>query len=698
MSNSNYTFDNYLIPTADYGTNMPPSDLGTQNNPYLVSDTSDLEKLALSVLHELDLNNVYFKQNEDITYNNDANIVPIGYKASGITPYTSSYNIVDIKSPFSGHYDGNNHSLKFNGTVTFSKLPGMGEFTSIPEYMGVFGWVKDGSVRNLNIQYNNIVSAPNLISCDYPDNPTANSNFANYFGGFAGCLENGIIERCAVTSSTFFLEIIEIWENLGGFVGINKGIVNDCFTNIYRLKGSNQYSSSPNFYCSMGPKLGRNQGFAGLAVENSGTITNCYSRIQNFDYNFTDGTNNNVGMFISNNTGTVSNSYWLSDAIYNGIYSGSQPPTGGSRTLAELQAQSTFIGWDFNNIWNICAAINDGMPYLRTSNEEQQSQTITFPTIPTKTYGDAPITLFATSTSDLPITYQSSNMAVATISGSTLTIVGAGTATITATQTGNCDYNAATPISQIFTVDKAQLTATADNKTREYGEANPLFTITYSGWKNGENVNSLTTQPTATCTATPTSNVGTYPITVSGGVATNYDFQYYDGTLIVTKATQEIPAPTMESNTITSITLNIVFGCEYNINDSDWQDSPIFEGLAPNTSYSFKQRMSETETHLASESPAVDFSTQSLNISENLLNNLNLYPNPTTGMLTIENGEWRIENVEIFDIYGRKLYFSTRPLVHSSTVNIDISHLSAGVYFLKINTETGMVVKKVLKE
>ncbi|MCL2168033.1 MAG: T9SS type A sorting domain-containing protein, partial [Lentimicrobiaceae bacterium] len=85
-------------------------------------------------------------------------------------------------------------------------------------------------------------------------------------------------------------------------------------------------------------------------------------------------------------------------------------------------------------------------------------------------------------------------------------------------------------------------------------------------------------------------------------------------------------------------------------------------------------------------------------ISEPLLYQITIYPNPTTGELTIENGELRIENVEVFDIYGKKLYLSTRPLVHSSTVSIDISHLASGIYFVKISTDEGVVMKKVVKE
>jgi len=68
---------------------------------------------------------------------------------------------------------------------------------------------------------------------------------------------------------------------------------------------------------------------------------------------------------------------------------------------------------------------------------------------------------------------------------------------------------------------------------------------------------------------------------------------------------------------------------------------------------------------------------------------LDIYPNPTTGKLKIENGELKIENVEIYDMYGRNL------TPHTS---LDISDLSNGIYFVKITTEKGVVTKKVVKQ
>ena len=85
---------------------------------------------------------------------------------------------------------------------------------------------------------------------------------------------------------------------------------------------------------------------------------------------------------------------------------------------------------------------------------------------------------------------------------------------------------------------------------------------------------------------------------------------------------------------------------------------------------------------------------ENVGISDKEINHLiTVYPNPTTGELRIENGELRISNVEIFDSFGRKLTTYHYPLI-----TINISHFPAGVYFLRISTEVGEVIKKVLKE
>lgn len=85
-------------------------------------------------------------------------------------------------------------------------------------------------------------------------------------------------------------------------------------------------------------------------------------------------------------------------------------------------------------------------------------QTITFGALSDATYGDAPFALSATASSGLAVSYLSSNTDVATISGNIVTIVGIGSTTITALQSGDDDYNPATPVEQTLTVNQKALT------------------------------------------------------------------------------------------------------------------------------------------------------------------------------------------------------------------------------------------------
>ncbi|MGZ3922266.1 MAG: T9SS type A sorting domain-containing protein [Flavisolibacter sp.] len=82
----------------------------------------------------------------------------------------------------------------------------------------------------------------------------------------------------------------------------------------------------------------------------------------------------------------------------------------------------------------------------------RQNQTITFNTLSPTQMGSTDINPAATASSGLPVIYTSSDSSVAIIVNGMIHIVGKGTTTITATQAGNANYKAATPISQQFTV------------------------------------------------------------------------------------------------------------------------------------------------------------------------------------------------------------------------------------------------------
>jgi hypothetical protein len=75
-----------------------------------------------------------------------------------------------------------------------------------------------------------------------------------------------------------------------------------------------------------------------------------------------------------------------------------------------------------------------------------------------------------------------------------------------------------------------------------------------------------------------------------------------------------------------------------------------------------------------------------------------VYPNPAKGELRIENGEWRIMNVEVYDVFGRKQKAESRRQKAESEMVINVSNLSAGIYFIKLFTEQGALVQRFIKE
>jgi hypothetical protein len=85
-----------------------------------------------------------------------------------------------------------------------------------------------------------------------------------------------------------------------------------------------------------------------------------------------------------------------------------------------------------------------------------------------------------------------------------------------------------------LTINTAPLTVTANDAARQEGQANPPFSATYAGFKNGETPAALGGALAFATPATLASPPGPYAITPSGQTATNYTITYVDGVLTVT--------------------------------------------------------------------------------------------------------------------------------------------------------------------
>ena len=117
------------------------------------------------------------------------------------------------------------------------------------------------------------------------------------------------------------------------------------------------------------------------------------------------------------------------------------------------------------------------------------------------------------------------------------TTVGTHPQAFTATFGGDATHTGSSATADLV-VTKAQLTVTADNLSRLYGDPNPPLTYTITGFVNGDTAAVVSGTADCSTTATATSPVGTYPITCTQGTlaAQNYVFTFVDGTLTVNPA------------------------------------------------------------------------------------------------------------------------------------------------------------------
>lgn len=119
-----------------------------------------------------------------------------------------------------------------------------------------------------------------------------------------------------------------------------------------------------------------------------------------------------------------------------------------------------------------------------------------------------------------------------TVVGSSANTVG----TVTIKNASNVDVTSFFTITKVngtLTVTRAPLTIRADNKTIAYGDPAPTYTVTYTGFVNGEGSAALSTPPTLSSSYTVGSAPGTYPIICADAVAANYAITYQPGTLTV---------------------------------------------------------------------------------------------------------------------------------------------------------------------
>jgi hypothetical protein len=196
--------------------------------------------------------------------------------------------------------------------------------------------------------------------------------------------------------------------------------------------------------------------------------------------------------------------------------------TSTSRSVTGLNPGSTY----YYRVTSANEAGTSGNSGTTSTTLPKLDQTITFTAPSTKTYGDADFGLGATASSGLGVSY-SILSGPATLNGGNLTVIGAGTVSVRASQSGNSSYNAAPNVDRSFTVNAKALTITAAAKSKVYGDGDPALTYSTNGLVGSDTTSGALTRDAG-------STIGAYAIsqgTVTAG--TNYSTTYNGSDLTI---------------------------------------------------------------------------------------------------------------------------------------------------------------------
>ena len=204
--------------------------------------------------------------------------------------------------------------------------------------------------------------------------------------------------------------------------------------------------------------------------------------------------------------------------------------TGGALINLCLKASADYSGGSIM-VKNVVFGTTDSKT-VRMDNVSFDMQRMTFVTVTANTikmkYGDV-----------VPeLTYQKSDPSVKgtpTLSCEATSTSPVGTYPIVISK-GSIEADEVKFVNGSLIIEKAPLTVSAGNYTKKQGDPMPVFKAVYNGFKNNETEDVLTKKPVITTTATEASAPGSYPVTVSGAEAQNYDISYKPGTLTVTEA------------------------------------------------------------------------------------------------------------------------------------------------------------------
>ncbi len=441
--------------------------------------------------------NITYQWYSNATNSNTGGTLITGANSATYTPSTSTLGTVYYYVVVSGTCTPNATS-NVAGAVTTNPIPSVtiGSITSPISTATSFSLPYSGATGSPN-QYSISVDANNSMSSFVAvNNATLASSPITVAipQSIANSYDYNLIVRNSTTGCTsanipFTVVVAKATPTLTGFTALNKTFGGATFT----LTNPTSASTGTFSYTISDPNVATVSGNV-VTIVGAGTATITASQTDDNRFN---ATSISTTLTVAKATPTLSNFGAISKNFGENAFQLTDPTSASTGTFSYTSSNANVVTVNGNTV-TIVGAGTATITATQSSDANYSTgsiaSTITVAKINpiisnfsdiTKNYGDAAFTLTAPN-SNAPgsITYSSSNNSVATISGSTLTIIGAGTATITATQAGSNNYNAGT-ISALLTVNKIDPTLTNFNPINTtFGNA-PITITAPSSNSNG---------------------------------------------------------------------------------------------------------------------------------------------------------------------------------------------------------------------
>lgn len=323
----------------------------------------------------------------------------------------------------------------------------------------------------------------------------------------------------------------------------------------------------------------------------------------------------------------------------------------------------------------------------RSINVIKSSQTITFGPPPSKTYGDPPFEVSATSTSGLPVSFSSSDQTIATVSGNKITILAAGVVTIKASQSGNDNYIEAADVSRVLTISKADPTLVfnpiADKTIGDDAftlQATAKIPVTFS-----------TSSANVKIVGSALSMIGPGRVTVQAVTSPSANY-------VSKSATQPFCVNPMQP-TITAASARELSSSADNGNqwyvDGQRIDGATGKKLqaARDGSYTVQVTIDGCSSKFSDAFAVV------IAAAENALpeGSVNIFPNPSNDWFAIDIAGITAHGLQyqVIDPLGRLLLQGNSPTRSATT--IDLGEQPAGIYILKLQVDDRVVTRQLLK-